>query len=90
MKAVLVSPGKIRVSDVGSEAIEKLDFSGSRVVEMSIGFGHLVAATHNQVGTFMVVCLEGSERAMATYEMEHAHRGGRLRVPWLRNGPCPS
>lgn len=48
-QAVLVSPGKIRVSDVSSEVIEELDFSGGRVVEMSLGFGHLVVATHNQV-----------------------------------------
>lgn len=49
LQAVLVSPGKIRVSDVGSDVIEELDFSGDRVVEMALGFGHLVAATHNQV-----------------------------------------
>ncbi|CAM9807667.1 unnamed protein product, partial [Ectocarpus sp. 8 AP-2014] len=48
-EAVLVSPFKIKVSDVGSEVVEELDFSGGRVVEMSLGFGHLVAATHNQV-----------------------------------------
>lgn len=48
-QAVLVSPFKIKVSDVGSEVVEELDFSGGRVVEMSLGFGYLVAATHNQV-----------------------------------------
>lgn len=48
-QAVLVSPSKIKVSDVGSDVVEDLDFSGGRVVEMSLGFGHLVAATHNQV-----------------------------------------
>lgn len=47
-QAVLVNPGKVRVSDVGSDVIEELDFSGSRVVEMSLGFGYLLAATHNQ------------------------------------------
>ena len=48
-QAVLVAPGKIRVSDISSEVVEDLDFSGTRVIEMSLGFGHLVAATHNQV-----------------------------------------
>lgn len=51
MQAVLVSPEKIRVSDVSSEVVEELDFSGGRVIEMSLAFGHLVAATHNQVRT---------------------------------------
>lgn len=37
------------MSDVSSEVIEELDFSGGRVVEMSLAFGYLVAATHNQV-----------------------------------------
>lgn len=46
---MLASPFKIKVSDVGSDVVEELDFSGGRVVEMSLGFGHLVAATHNQV-----------------------------------------
>lgn len=46
---MLVSPSKIKVSDVGSDVVEDLDFSGGRVVEMSLGFGHLVAATQNQV-----------------------------------------
>lgn len=45
----MVAPGKIRVSDISSEVVEELDFSGARVIEMSLGFGHLVAATHNQV-----------------------------------------
>lgn len=45
----MVAPGKIRVSDISSEVVEELDFSGTRVIEMSLGFGHLVAATHNQV-----------------------------------------
>ncbi|CAM9610245.1 unnamed protein product, partial [Ectocarpus sp. 13 AM-2016] len=53
-EAVLVSPFKIKVSDVGSEVVEELDFSGGRVVEMSLGFGHLVAATHNQVLIYSV------------------------------------
>lgn len=49
-QAVLASPFKIKVSDVGSDVVEELDFSsGGRVVEMSLAFGHLVAATHNQV-----------------------------------------
>lgn len=48
-QAVLVSPSKIKVSDVGTDVVEDLDFSGGRVVEMSLGFGHLVAATQNQV-----------------------------------------
>lgn len=46
---MLVSPSKIKVSDVGSDVVEDLDFSGGRVVEMSLAFGHLVAATHSQV-----------------------------------------
>lgn len=49
IKAGLVSAGKIRVSDVGSDVVEYLDFSGGRVVEMSLGFGYLLAATNNQV-----------------------------------------
>ncbi|CAB1104304.1 unnamed protein product [Ectocarpus sp. CCAP 1310/34] len=53
-EATLVSPFKIKVSDVGSEVVEELDFSGGRVVEMSLGFGHLVAATHNQVLIYSV------------------------------------
>lgn len=44
-----MSPEKIRVSDVSSELVEDLDFPGSRVVEMSLAFGHLVVATQNQV-----------------------------------------
>ncbi|CAN0116063.1 unnamed protein product, partial [Hapterophycus canaliculatus] len=49
-EAVLASPFKIKISDVGSDVVEELDFSsGGRVVEMSLAFGHLVAATHNQV-----------------------------------------
>ena len=44
-----MSPGKIRVSDVSSEMVEDLDFLGGRVIEMSLAFGHLVAATQNQV-----------------------------------------
>ncbi|CAM9682340.1 unnamed protein product [Pylaiella littoralis] len=53
-EAVLASPFKIKVSDVGSDVVEELDFSGGRVVEMSLGFGHLVAATHNQVFIYSV------------------------------------
>ncbi|CAM9692177.1 unnamed protein product, partial [Laminaria digitata] len=53
-EAVLVAPGKIRVSDISSEVVEELDFSGTRVIEMSLAFGHLVAATHNQVFIYSV------------------------------------
>ncbi|CAM9565795.1 unnamed protein product [Ascophyllum nodosum] len=53
-EAVLVSPGKIRVSDVSSEMVEDLDFLGGRVIEMSLAFGHLVAATQNQVFIYSV------------------------------------
>lgn len=50
-QAVLVNPAKIRVSDIGSDMVEDLDFSAGSVVEMSLGFGHLLAATHNQVSS---------------------------------------
>eukprot|EP00752_Nemacystus_decipiens_P011443 g10162.t1 len=53
-EAVLVSPSKIKVSDVGSDVVEELDFSACRVVEMSLAFGHLLAATHNQVFIYSV------------------------------------
>lgn len=48
-QAVLIRPGAIRVSEVGSEVVEVLDFTGSRVVEMSLSYGYLIVATHNQV-----------------------------------------
>lgn len=48
-QAVLVSPSKVKVSDASSDVVEDLDFSTGTVIEMSLAFGHLVAATHNQV-----------------------------------------
>ena len=52
-----MSPSKIKISDVGSDVVEDLDFSAGRVVEMSLAFGYLVAATHNQVRYVMEWCM---------------------------------
>ncbi|CAM9606713.1 unnamed protein product [Chrysoparadoxa australica] len=47
-EAILTDSKTIRVQDVGSETCEELDFPRDRVVEMSLGYGHLVVATATQ------------------------------------------
>ncbi|CAM9962929.1 unnamed protein product [Heterosigma akashiwo] len=48
IEAVLVTPKKIRVQDVAQESYEDLLFPRDRVVEMALGFGHLVVGTATQ------------------------------------------
>jgi intraflagellar transport protein 80 len=47
-QAVLVESQKIRVQDVSGGTYEELDFPRDRVVEMALGYEHLVVATTTQ------------------------------------------
>jgi len=48
IEATLVETRKIRIQDVGNESIEEIDFSRDRVVELGLGFDHLVVTTTSQ------------------------------------------
>lgn len=47
-EVTLVDPRKIRVQDVANETLEELEFSKDRVVEMGLGFDHLIVTTTSQ------------------------------------------
>lgn len=48
VEATLVTPKLINVHDVVAETYESLDFNRDRVVEMALGYGHLVVSTTTQ------------------------------------------
>jgi len=48
LEATLVDPKLIHVQDAGADAYERLDFARDRVVEMALGWQHLVVATTTQ------------------------------------------
>ena len=47
-EARLVEPKLIMVTDAGAESYERLEFPRDRVVELALGWGHLVVATTTQ------------------------------------------
>mmetsp|Transcript_5293 Transcript_5293/g.8626 ORF Transcript_5293/g.8626 Transcript_5293/m.8626 type:complete len:779 (+) Transcript_5293:121-2457(+) len=47
-EVTLIESRKIRVQDVANEALEDLEFSRDRVVEIGLGFDHLVVTTTSQ------------------------------------------
>ncbi len=47
-EVILIDPRKLRVQDVTNESVEDLDFSRDRIVEIGIGFDHLVVTTTTQ------------------------------------------
>jgi intraflagellar transport protein 80 len=53
VEVTLVEPDKVRVQDVFNETMEELDFR-DRVLEMSLGFGHLILATATQCHVYNV------------------------------------
>jgi len=53
VECMLVEPTKVRVQDVFNETMEELDFR-DRVLEMSLGFGHLICATATQCHIYNV------------------------------------
>jgi intraflagellar transport protein 80 len=54
MEARVVAPRKIRVQDVPNETFEELDFPRDRVVELALGYNHLIVATVTQCFVYTV------------------------------------
>jgi intraflagellar transport protein 80 len=48
VEATVVEARRMRVSDVAAESVEEIDFARDRIVEVGLGFDHLVVTTTNQ------------------------------------------
>jgi intraflagellar transport protein 80 len=47
-EVILLEPRKIRVHDIANETLEDIEFARDRVVEIGVGYGHLVVTTSSQ------------------------------------------
>ena len=47
-EVTLLEPRKIRVQDVANETLEDLEFARDRIVEIGLGFDHLIVTTTSQ------------------------------------------